>query len=338
MKRAYLIASHIGLWVFVLLSNFWPRYAESDQPGWRLLLIDAAYLLVFMTAFYGGYGLIYRFLVRPWPWPGVVSVLNILTTLALVVLVRYVTEFGFLKPVLTFDNYALNNQFTWDWFASNAVRYYWSWVVYGLLYGFVANYVQQQRKARELMQSELSLLRSQVNPHFLFNALNDIYALTLTQPNDASGAVMQLSELLRYMLYSSQSPAVPVADEVNYLKSYINLEQIGQGGRANIQTQFTGHLNGQRVAPMLLIPFVENAFKHGDLFRADQPVTVTLDVRAEQLAFHCRNAKRTGSKDRTGGIGLVNLRRRLELEYAGRHELTIQSSDTIFDITLFLTL
>ena len=338
MKRAYLVAGHFGFWIVVLLNNFLPRYAEIDKPGGRLLLIDAGYHLVTITAFYGGYLLIYRFIIQPWPWPGVISLLNILTTVVLVVLMRYIVEFGFLKPALNYDNYAVNDHFTWSYFVQNAARYYWSWVVYGLLYGFAENYVQQQRKARELIQSELSLLRSQVNPHFLFNALNDIYALTLTRPTEAPGAVMQLSELLRYMLYNSQSPAVPLADEINYLKSYIDLEQIGQDGHANIHTQFIGQINGQRVAPMLLIPFVENAFKHGDLFRADQPVIVTVDVRAKQLIFHCQNAKRTGSKDRTGGIGLANVRRRLELEYAGRYELTVQDSDTAFGINLSLTL
>lgn len=322
----------------LILSNFLSKYAESNEPVGRLLLIDTAYNFVTMTAFYGGYRLIYHFIVRQWPWPGIVSIINILTVLALVMLVRYLLEFGFLKPVINYDNYAVNGHFTWGWFIQNAARYYWSWVIYGLLYGFAENYVQQQRKARELMHSELSLLRSQVNPHFLFNALNDVYALTLTRPTDAPGAVMQLSELLRYMLYSSQSDAVPLTDEINYLKSYINLEQIGRGGRANIQTRFTGHLNGQRVAPMLLIPFVENAFKHGDLFHPDQPVTVALDVQAKHLTFWCRNAKRTGSKDQTGGIGLTNLRRRLELEYAGRYKLDIRDDDTTFDINLSLTL
>ena len=338
MKRPLLIAAHIGFWALLILSNFLPKYAESNDPGWRLLLIDTGYNLVTITAFYGGYGLIYRYMVRPWPHPGMLSLLYVLITLALVILMRYLVEFGFLKPVLGYDNYAVNNHFTWWWFGQNAVRYYWSWVVYGLLYGFVESYVQQQRKARELMHAELSLLRSQVNPHFLFNALNDIYALTLTRPAEAPDAVMQLSALLRYMLYSSQSAAVPLTDEINYLKSYIDLEQIGQAGRAHIQTQFTGSFSGQRVAPMLLIPFVENAFKHGDLFRPDQPIVVALDVEAEQLTFQCRNAKRMGSKDKTGGIGLANLRRRLDLEYAGRYDLCIRDSDTSFDISLCLTL
>ncbi len=338
MKRIYLTAGHVGFWTLIILSNVVPRLAESDEPGWRLLVIDAAYSTLSATAFYGGYLLIYRFLVRPWPWPGVISVLNVVTTLGLVVLTRYFIEFVFLKPILNYDNYAVNNRFTWHWFIQNAAQYYWSWVVYGLLYGFIENYVQQQQKARELMQSELSLLRSQVNPHFLFNALNDIYALTLTRPTDAPAAVMQLSELLRYMLYSSQSTAVPLLEEVNYLKSYIDLERIGQAGQANIQTQFTGHINGQRVAPMLLITFVENAFKHGDLFCPEQPVSISLDVQNEHLAFHCWNAKRTGPRDQTGGIGLANLQRRLELEYAGRYELKIRDSDTLFDINLSLTL
>jgi two-component system, LytTR family, sensor kinase len=338
MKRVYIFAGHIGCWVLLILSNFLPRYAESNESVWRLLLIDTTYSLVIVTAFYSGYLFIYQFITRTWPWPAIIGVFHILTTLTLVVLVRYGIEFGFLKPVLHFDNYAVNRHFTWGWFIQNAARYYWSWVVYGILYGFARNYVQQQRKARELISAELSLLRSQVNPHFLFNALNDIYALTLSRPVEASNAIMQLSELLRYMLYSSQSPAVPVVDEINYLKSYIELEQIGQAGRVNIRTQFTGHINGQQVAPMLLIPFVENAFKHGNLFLPDQPVTIMLDVQADRLIFHCWNSKRTGHKDGVGGIGLANICRRLDLEYAGRHKLTISENSTAFDINLSLTL
>lgn len=338
MKRHYVLLIHVLFWCLFLLSDALQHYEHSRYHPTigRALLITTTYLWITMTAFYGGYALIYRFIVRRWPWPGWLGIANVLTTLLLIVAARYVVEFVILKPLVGYDNYSANKGFTWSWFVENAVLYYWNWVLYGLLYGFVEHYVQQQQRAREQLRSEVSLLRAQVNPHFLFNVLNDFYALSLTKPDQMPDALLKLADLLRYMLYSSQSTAVPLADEIAYVKSYIDLEQLGQNGRANVQTSFTGSFSEQRIAPMLLIPFVENAFKHGALFQ-QQAIVIQLAADETQLTFQCRNAKQAGEKDKTGGIGLANLRRRLDLEYPNRYTLRIADTDTRFDVNLHLT-
>lgn len=337
MRRTYLVLGHLFCWSLFLISDTLRQQASGSWGHHQdqLWLISAAYLLITLTAFYGGYGLIYRFVVYRWPWPGGLGLLNVGTTLCLIVAARYAVEFGFLKPVLAYDNYAVNTHFTWSWFARNAALYYWNWIVYGVLYGFAENYVQQQLRAREQMRAEVSLLRAQVNPHFLFNVLNDFYALSLTRPTALPDSLLKLADLLRYMLYSSQSSAVPLAEEIAYVRSYIDLEQLGHQGQARVHAVFSGAFERWQIAPMLLIPFVENAFKHGD--PSQQAIAIELRVDARQLAFRCANAKQAGTKDKTGGLGLANLRRRLELEYAGRHTLRIVDSPAQFTIYLTLT-
>jgi hypothetical protein len=338
MKRHYLILIHVLFWSLLLFNDAIQHheYSAFNPTAGRALLVSTMYLLVTMTAFYGGYALIYRFIIRAWPWPGWLGIGNILTTLVLIVTMRYVVEFGILKPLFHYDNYAVNPHFTWAWFVKNAVLFYWNWSLYGVLYGFAENYVQQQQRAREQMKAEVSLLRAQVNPHFLFNVLNDFYALSLTQPGRMPDALLKLADLLRYMLYSSQAATVPLTEEIAYVKSYIDLEQLGQNGLANVQTSFTGSFDDKQIAPMLLIPFVENAFKHGALYQ-HQAIVIQLTADDRQLAFQCRNAKQAGEKDKTGGIGLANLRRRLDLEYPSRYSLHINDTDTLFDIDLHLT-
>lgn len=341
MKRKQLIALHALVWLVLLLKDFLLELVDENSknslPDFTPLLIGASYSLVAMTAFYGSYWLIARFLIHNPKkiWQGIT---NILTVLLLTTTARFVVEFGLLKPILGFDNYANNAYFTWGWFAQNAILYYWSYVLYGLLYGFIENYFRRQQQERELLQSEIIFLRSQLNPHFLFNSLNDLYALMLTRPEQAPPALLKLSELMRYALYHTQTPVVPLADEVNYLKSYIELENIGQNGKACILTTFSGVDGNYYIAPMLLIPFVENALKHGVMHVPEHPVKIVVDVQSTELHFYCHNRKRAGNKDTTGGIGLANVRRRLELEYPNRYQLYIKNTENAFEVNLSLIL
>lgn len=210
--------------------------------------------------------------------------------------------------------------------------------MYGLLYGLAEFYFLQEQRQRELLRSEIAFLRSQINPHFLFNSINDIYALTLTRPVQAPNALLKLSDLLRYALYSSKAQLVPLADEINYLQSYIELENIGNNGKACVQTVFSGAQDHQYIAPMLLIPFVENAIKHGVIQSTEYPIEVMLKAEAARIEFRCLNRKRAGNKDITGGISLANIRRRLELEYRNRYELSIKNTEQEFEVNLSLIL
>jgi two-component system LytT family sensor kinase len=199
---------------------------------------------------------------------------------------------------------------------------------------FFAHQQRQQELEKEQALTELAYLKSQINPHFLFNTLNDIYALTYQQAKEAPTAVMKLSELLRYMLKESNDKFAPIENEINYLKNVIALYQIGQKGLAYIDLNISGISVHQQIAPLILINFVENAFKHGVVDDLAHPVTISIDIDENAFNFKVVNQKNTDQKDATGGIGLRNVKRRLALIYPGQHVLQIENGDDTFTITL----
>ena len=174
--------------------------------------------------------------------------------------------------------------------------------------------------------SELALLRSQLNPHFLFNTLNNIDSLIITNPEKASDAIIKLSDIMRFMLYDTTTDEVPLTKEVNYLKSYISLQGMRLKEPDFVKITIEGNCQGRTIAPMLFIPFVENAFKHGLKNIPSPGIEVNLTCLIDSINFEVINyidESREMNKDDTSGIGLINTKRRLELLYPERHELDI---------------
>jgi hypothetical protein len=210
------------------------------------------------------------------------------------------------------------------------------------------DYWQEREQRRELEQqhlrTELSLLKTQLHPHFLFNTLNNIYSLTLQASPQAPEAVMRLAELMRYQLYDSTDDLVPLIQEIRHLRGFLALQLLRLlPDEADEAVPFTvllppGAEYARRLPPMLLLPLVENAFKHGDL--AARPHVARLRLQLEpdgQLLFSVRNycAPAGGpALVAPGGMGLTNLQRRLELLYPSRHSLTITGSATEYHVTL----
>ena len=202
----------------------------------------------------------------------------------------------------------------------------------------------QERRLHESqrLQSELKFLRSQVNPHFLFNTLNSLYALTLRKSDRAPETVLKLSNMMRYMLYDSNSRTVPLSQEVDYIRNYIDLERLRHGDKANVVFDIEGVITDQVIAPMVFVTFVENAFKHG-MSRLIQGayVHIMLLIDRDELRFHIENAMPPPSADATkqpGGIGLINVQRRLELLYPDRHELQTLAAKKHYAVDLYLNL
>ncbi|MBO4633816.1 MAG: histidine kinase [Bacteroidales bacterium] len=184
-------------------------------------------------------------------------------------------------------------------------------------------------RANETVVAELSWLKAQLNPHFLFNTLNNISSLTQIDPDKAQESIGQLSDLLRYALYDSEAEKVPLAAEVEFMDNYVDLMAL----RCNELTTVTkdlqvpqGHVE---VAPLLFISLIENAFKHGINARYPSFVKVSMRMEGEQLLFRCENSlfEKQGSDHIGSGIGLENMKRRLELLYPGRYTYS-QQSDT----------
>lgn len=197
-----------------------------------------------------------------------------------------------------------------------------------------------QKITVEKLNAEVNFLRAQVNPHFLFNALNNLYALTLKKSTLAPDVVLKLSEMMEYMLYDSNDTKVLLEKEIAYLNNYMELERLRFSDKAVISLNVTGALNGHEIAPLLLLPLVENAFKHGLSKQTnDSWLSVDITLNATTLTVGVGNSKPVTVVRRSkGGIGLVNLRKRLELLYPDRYQLTLEDKKNSFQARLVIKL
>jgi LytS/YehU family sensor histidine kinase len=217
------------------------------------------------------------------------------------------------------------------------------------LFKIITDWARQLREKQELqtqtMQSELRFLKSQINPHFLFNTLNNLYALTLKKSDKAPEIVIKLSEMMRYMLYECNEKRVYLQKEVNYIKNYIDLESLRQGPNVSINFEVGGGISEQQIAPLIFIPFLENAFKHGLNNHITQGfVNIKLEVNQQTIHFYIENSKpdhqpiQQPNRPKSGGIGLVNIHRRLNLIYPGQYDLKIENNPNTYAVDLKLDL
>lgn len=211
----------------------------------------------------------------------------------------------------------------------------------------ISDWQRHQRDRKDLetqrMQSEIRFLKSQINPHFLFNTLNSLYALTLKKSDKAPEIVIKLSEMMRYMLYECNERRVPLIKEVNYIQNYLDLEKLRQAGNAEITLRVEGQITDQTIAPLIFIPFLENSFKHGINHQlGDGYVHVIMKVLENKLLLRILNSKPNHkpvpSEKPSGGIGLANVRRRLNLLYPNQYRLDISDSAKEHTVELSLDL
>lgn len=210
----------------------------------------------------------------------------------------------------------------------------------GMLKLFKWWYIDQQYKVKienEKLESELKFLKSQINPHFLFNTLNNLYALTLKNSNQASDVVLKLSGLLDYMLYHAKEERVPLAKELSIIESYIELEKIRYGERLKLSYELEGDASACSIAPLILIPFVENAFKHGASNDRQSPeISIKIIANENGIQFNISNSYPLHVSKSNKGIGLNNIRRQLNLVYPKHHQLDISNEDQQFKVQLML--
>ncbi|MCB9234504.1 MAG: histidine kinase [Bacteroidia bacterium] len=194
-----------------------------------------------------------------------------------------------------------------------------------------------QLKASQV-ESELKLLKSQVNPHFLFNTLNNIYATNLENPEKANEIILELADLLRYQLESERQRSISLAKEVSILGNYIHLERI-RLRNCEVIFELKGDFEPAKIAPLLLLPFVENAFKYGTGGPNDR-IEIRLELtEPNTFHFHCKNGiVQKQGRVHSGGIGLANVKKRLSLLYPGRHKLDLKQLEGFFEVHLSIKL
>lgn len=202
---------------------------------------------------------------------------------------------------------------------------------------FVLERMNLQLK-EEASKAELAFLRSQINPHFLYNSLNYMYSLALPKSQKLADALVNLADLMRYTLQENKDGLVRLNDEIEYIKNYISLFSIRFSPHFYVNFKVDVKDHNPKVAPLILIAFVENALKHGVVDQPECPVTITLSIRNNELEFTVSNIVSNKRKDISGGIGLVNVQRRLNLLYDGQHWLDIRKEQKDFSVLLRITL
>lgn len=217
-------------------------------------------------------------------------------------------------------------------------------VAFVSLLKFVEDWFELEAKKKEIenekLTAELRFLKAQVNPHFLFNTLNNLYYLATVNSPKTPDVIDKLSQMMRYMLYDSNHPKVSVTKEIDYMKNYIELEKLRLDGKVPIDFEITGNIETNQIVPLILITFLENAFKHGVSNSSKNAfVSVKIDI-SENICFYMveNNKMNTKVNLEASGIGLQNVKRRLELSYPGKHTLNIMETDTTYKVKLNLNL
>lgn len=219
-------------------------------------------------------------------------------------------------------------------------------VLFVAMLKFVENWLELDTQKKELekekLSAELRFLKAQVNPHFLFNTLNNLYYLAFTQSPNTTEVIAKLSQMMRYMIYDSNHPKVPLRKEVEYMENYISLEKLRLNNQIPIRFDVTGNPDTIQILPLLLITFLENAFKHGVSNNATNAwVNVQLEVLDQKLKYSVSNSILEQKDEKTrekSGIGLQNVRRRLELGYPNRHTLEVERHPDRYEVHLIIDL
>jgi two-component system LytT family sensor kinase len=194
------------------------------------------------------------------------------------------------------------------------------------------------RAEAEKAHAELSFLKAQINPHFLFNTLNNIYALSVTDSEHTSESIMKLSNIMRYVTDEVGEDYVLLQSEIDCINDYIDLQKLRLGKTTNLNFTVTGHILNQKIAPLVLMTFIENVFKYGVSKHEKSVIDIRLDVVSKKISFFCQNPifENGASSTKRKGIGISNTKRRLQHIYPGKHKLDINTQNGLFTVTLEL--
>lgn len=210
---------------------------------------------------------------------------------------------------------------------------------------FVEDWFELEAKKKEVenegLMAELRFLKAQINPHFLFNTLNNLYYLAFTNSPNTTEVIAKLSQMMRYMIYDSNHPKVSLSKEIEYMQNYISLEELRLNNDIPIRLEVKGETTGIMIVPLILITFLENAFKHGVSNNvSDSFVYAVLEMNRQSCSYIVENPKipKNTNNEEKSGIGLQNVRRRLELSYPNQHELIIEDTPTHYRVHLTLNL
>lgn len=328
---------HLLLWGLYLLSEFLANLYHYPEDAHGQLLRDTLLSLPILmgATYFIAYSLVPRYLRRRKLW--------LFTGFTLLVAVAVFWSRVYWLAGINYLESGEFQTFPPSKILKNVIRDY-SIIALGVCLKIIDDWYRKDRLARELqrarMEAELQLLRGQLHPHFLFNTLNNLYGLALRRSDQTAHGIHRLSQMLDYLLYSSKQESVSLRREIEFLNDYLELERLRYGERLHIQLHLPEQIPDLSIAPLLFLPFVENAFKHGGKNREGQfQIEVSLDIRKDrQLLFTLKNTVNPGSASakKQGGIGLKNIRQRLDHLYPDRHALYIEENPECFRVEMGL--
>jgi len=335
VKNIARISVHIIFWfcAWFFFFFYYKRYSEINSYTFGASLIN---LIVAITTVYTfNYYLIPNILLKSkkrkffaFAFVTIVMFFYIQLLLTLLLVVKQLSDGYHLFPEML-DIVMLFFNLFFVVFIAIAIKFYKRWNEKDF---------QEQKVQKEKVEAELQMLKTQINPHFLFNTLNSIYVLAMKQSEETANTVMKLSDILDYILYRINTPKIAIANEIKIIENYIELEKIRFSNRVDLN--FATELKSQdiQIPPMLIIPFIENAFKHGVAKSVGKSwINIFIEETDGGLNIFVANSK-TQSKieDKTGGIGLMNVKKRLSLLYKEKYKLTIFEKQMQYTVSLFI--
>ncbi len=341
-KKWVTITLHTAVWILMFSLPFLlrPSYDSNkahlqEQPHYDWLYMYSCMAIVWIAFFYANaYVFIPKYIYTKKYW------LYLASQLLCILIIFGADRFCFWLFLESTDKaYRLRGFITYNTFTYLFIS------ISSTAYQFIEDRMRLDKLAKdrenENLKTELAFLRSQVSPHFMFNVLNNMVALARKQSDQLEPSLIKLSSLMRYMLYETDEDKVPLDREIEYLQSYIDLQQQRFGKKVKVSVNLEVADGHYEVEPMLLIPFVENAFKHGTGMIEDAQIEISLKAANNILNFTVRNRFNTTTvevKDKTSGIGLTNVKRRLSLLYGKNHNLWITTNDNWFLVSLQLNM
>ncbi|MEY8848673.1 sensor histidine kinase [Psychroserpens sp. XS_ASV72] len=304
---------------------------EYHLQPWMIALTLSVSLIFFLYAL-SSYTIFFKWHSAHSFWQNIII---IICSAAVIVGLRFFIEEIFFRNVFGFGNYKKGVSLSY-YFLDN-FYYVFQYCALGIIFYFWQYSKFKDERSNQLMlknqQMELDLLRSQTNPHFLFNTLNNIYALIHKDQDKAQYATEKLSDLLRYSLYSTKKE-VALDDEISQIKNFIDLESLRHKEPPQINIKIEGTKPSIQVPQFILLPFIENAFKHGKLQSKTDPIQIHIKATETYLFYEVTNAIEQKEKDKVGGLGLDNLKKRLELLFPKQHHFSCTTNNNIFKAQL----
>jgi two-component system LytT family sensor kinase len=346
-KKRVVISLHIGVWLILFIL---PQILVSADafPDFKVYLGIFLRTLIFAIIFYVNYlWLIPKFLNRS------KGLLYLFSLVVMINLLYFMMDLSFHlmpndtnaeSPFRELPNQPLQSgdeglipskkMLGYSYFVTTVIM---SGFAIGLKYSEVMRQNERERKEleEEMLNSELALLKNQISPHFFFNTLNNIYSLIGINTDDAKESVLNLSKLMRYLLYESEHGNTMLSREIDFMKNYIDLMKLRLSNKITLNVALPEDYKDIEIPPLLFIPFIENAFKHGTSFQGSSIITISMEVKGGSIVFKTQNS--INKSNETGpvadsGIGLDNIRKRLNLLFPKNHELVIEEKGQLYSV------